>query len=213
MGQVSFHGIPLRTAPGRVMTPRRATEQLVAVALERLSGHPARVVDVGTGSGAIAIALAAAAPEAEVWATDTSPCAVALARANVRRQRLCGRVHVRNGDLLEDVPDEIDLVVANLPYLPATDAALYPDLADEPAAAVFASGDGLEPYRRLLAACEERLRATERSRSNCTAACSRRHATSCLPFAPGSSTTRPRHLRRKSPLEAGSPSRIVAGVS
>lgn len=157
MGHVRFHGVPLRTAPGRVMTPRRTTEQLVAAALERLPGYPARVVDVGTGSGAIAIAIATAAPEVEVWATDTSPGAVALARANVRRHRLCGRVHVRNGDLLEPVPDEIDLVVANLPYLPAADAARYPDLADEPAAAVFASGDGLEPYRRLLAACEERL--------------------------------------------------------
>lgn len=157
MGHVSFHGLPLRTAPGRVMTPRRTTEQLVAAALERLQGHPARVVDVGTGSGAIAIALAAAAPRAEVWATDTSGCAVELARANVRRQRLCGRVHVRNGDLLDPVPDEIDLVVANLPYLPAADANRYPDLADEPAKAVFASGDGLQPYRRLLEACEERL--------------------------------------------------------
>lgn len=157
MGHVTFHGVPLRTAPGSVMTPRRTTEQLVAAALERLPGHPARVVDVGTGSGAIAIALAAAAPEAEVWATDTSPGAVALARANVRRHRLSGRVHVRNGDLLEPVPDGIDLVVANLPYLPAADAACYPDLADEPATAIFAPGDGLEPYRRLLVACEERL--------------------------------------------------------
>lgn len=157
MGHVRFHGVPLRTSPGRVMTPRRTAEQLVAAALERLPSYPACVVDVGTGSGAIAIALAAAAPEVEVWATDTSPGAVALARYNVRRQRLCGRVHVRNGDLLEPVPDGIDLVVANLPYLPATDAGRYPDLADEPAAAVFASGDGLEPYRRLLVACEERL--------------------------------------------------------
>ena len=55
------------------------------------------------------------------------------------------------------MPDGIDLVVANLPYLPAADAARYPDLADEPATAVFAAGDGLEPYRRLLVACEERL--------------------------------------------------------
>ena len=156
-GQVEFHGVPLRTAPGRVMTPRRTTEHLVAAALERLPDHPARVVDVGTGSGAIAIAIAHAAPGAEVWATDTSRGAVALARLNVRRHGLQGRVHVCHGDLLEPVPDGIDLVVANLPYLPAADADRYPDLAGEPVSAVFASGDGLEPYRRLLAACEERL--------------------------------------------------------
>lgn len=91
MGRVSFNGLSLRTAPGRVMTPRPATEQLVAAALERLGERPARVVDVGTGSGALAIAIAAAAPRAEVWATDTSRCAVALARANVRRHGLQDR--------------------------------------------------------------------------------------------------------------------------
>ena len=64
---------------------------------------------------------------------------------------------VYHGDLLDPVPGAIDLIVANLPYLPATDAGRYPDLADEPADAVFAPGDGLEPYRRLLAASAERL--------------------------------------------------------
>jgi release factor glutamine methyltransferase len=55
------------------------------------------------------------------------------------------------------VPGPIDLVVANLPYLPAADAWRYPDLVEEPADAVFAGEDGLEPYRRLVAACAERL--------------------------------------------------------
>ena len=67
------------------------------------------------------------------------------------------RVTVRRGDLLEPVPGPIDLVVANLPYLPAADAALYPDLAGEPVSAVFAPGDGLDPYRRLLSACAVRM--------------------------------------------------------
>ena len=157
MAQTTFFGLPLLTSRGNVMTPRAATEQLVAAALERVGDRPARVVDVGTGSGAIAVAIASAAPAAEVWATDTSRCAVALARANVRRHGLGDRVTVYHGDLLEPVPGEIDLVVANLPYLPAADADRHPDLAGEPAAAVFASGDGLEPYRRLLSACAERL--------------------------------------------------------
>ena len=64
---------------------------------------------------------------------------------------------VSHGDLLVPVPGPIDVVVANLPYLPAADAALYPDLVGEPESAVFAPGDGLEPYRRLLTACEERI--------------------------------------------------------
>jgi release factor glutamine methyltransferase len=139
------------------MQPRPASERLVAAALARLGSDPARVVDVGTGSGAIAIALARAAPAAEVWATDTSHAAVALARANVRRHGLANRVTVRRGDLLEPVPMPIDLVVANLPYLPASAAACRPDLDGEPAEAVFAAGDGLDHYRRLLAASSERV--------------------------------------------------------
>jgi HemK-like putative methylase len=157
MGKVGFNGLSLATRPGRVMTPRPASEQLVAAALERVGAAPARVVDVGTGVGAIAVAIAAASPNAHVLATDTSRCAVALARANVRRHGLGDRVTVYHGDLLDPVPGPIDVVVANLPYLPVADAGRYPDLAAEPAAAVFASGDGLEPYRRLLASCVERL--------------------------------------------------------
>jgi HemK-like putative methylase len=157
VANVTFNSLSLLSRPGRVMTPRRATEQLVRAALDRIGSDPARVVDVGTGVGAIAVAIAAAAPNAHVFATDTSRCAIALARANVRRHGLGDRVTVRHGDFLEPVPGEIDLVVANLPYLPAADVERYPDLAFEPAAAVFAAGDGLEPYRRLLASCAERL--------------------------------------------------------
>ena len=139
------------------MTPRVASEQLVVRALELVRDRPARVADVGTGSGAVAIAIAAAAPRVEVWATDTSRCAVALARFNVRRHGLDQRVTVRRGDLLEPVPGSFELIVANLPYLPRAAAARHPDLEAEPSDAVFADGDGLEPYRRLLAASAARL--------------------------------------------------------
>jgi release factor glutamine methyltransferase len=157
MAQTVFCGLPLRTQPGLVMTPRVASEQLVAAALDFLGDRPARVVDVGTGSGALAVAIASAAPCADVWATDVSPAAVAVARENVLRHGLAARVTVCQGDLLDPVPGEIDLVVANLPYLPAAAANSFPDLAAEPHSAVFAAGDGLGPYRRLLAACAGRL--------------------------------------------------------
>src|SRR4051812_20807037 len=139
------------------MRPRPASEQLVATALAFLHGGPGKVVDVGTGSGAGGLAIANGAPEADVWATDTSPEAVAAARENVAAHGLEGRVEVRLGDLLDPVPGKIDLVVANLPYLPASDAGMFPDLAGEPAGAVFAPGDGLDPYRRLIAAGTHRL--------------------------------------------------------
>ena len=150
MHEVTFSGLRLLTAPGRVMTPRPASEQLVAEARARLVDRRARVADVGTGSGAIAVAIAHACPHVEVWGTDTSRCAVLLARANVQRHRLEERVFVRHCDLLDEVPAPVDLIVANLPYLPASVATEHPDLMTEPFESVFAPGDGLDPYRRLV---------------------------------------------------------------
>jgi release factor glutamine methyltransferase len=154
---VSFNGLRLLSAPGRVMTPRPASEQLVAAAAARVGARPARIADVGTGSGAIAIAIATVCPRAVIWATDASRCAVALARENVRRHQLQGRVVVRRGDLLGPVPGLLDLIVANLPYLAAASAADHSELEREPFAAVFAAGDGLEPYRRLVDTAPGRL--------------------------------------------------------
>ena len=150
MDELIFNGVSLLSLPGKVMTPRPASEQLVATARPRLAGRRARVADVGTGSGALALAIARECPGVEVWATDTSRYAVLLARANVRRHGLDDRVFVRRCDLLEEVPAPVDLIVANLPYLPASAAAEHPDLWAEPFASVFAPGDGLGPYRRLV---------------------------------------------------------------
>jgi release factor glutamine methyltransferase len=155
--EATFYELPLLTEPGRVMTPRRATERLVAAAAEHLGGRPGRVADVGTGSGAIAVSLARLAPQAEIWASDVSFAAVSLARANARRYGVGGRVHVVRGDLLEPLPGELDLIVANLPYLPAADRSRYLDLAAEPEDALFAPGDGLGLYRRLFRSAEDRL--------------------------------------------------------
>jgi release factor glutamine methyltransferase len=157
VAHTTFSGMALAAQPGRVMTPRPASERLVDAAVSHLAGEAATAVDVGTGSGAIAIALAARAPRVTVWATDTSLEAVALASRNARLHGLDERVLVRQGDLLDPVPGPVDVVVANLPYLPAGDASRRHDLAAEPHAAVFAAGDGLDPYRRLVAICEERL--------------------------------------------------------
>jgi release factor glutamine methyltransferase len=139
------------------MTPRVTTEQLVAAAQAHIGDRVSRVVDVGTGSGAVAIAIANACPQAEVWATDISADAVRLARANVYRHGLGGRVFVHQGDLIAPVAGRFDVIVANLPYVPASAAADYPDLGAEPFDAVFAAGDGLDPTRRLVDAAATRL--------------------------------------------------------
>jgi release factor glutamine methyltransferase len=144
-------------AAGRVMTPRPASERLVNAAVAITGDRPARIADVGTGSGAIAVALAAALPRAEVFATDTSAAAVLLARVNVGRLGLADRVTVLHGNLLDPVPGALDLIVANLPYLPRAEASRHPELAGEPSDAVFAGGDGVDAYRALIAASRDRL--------------------------------------------------------
>jgi HemK-like putative methylase len=157
MKSVTFHGLELVTCAGLVMTPRPASERLVDAVIALVGNQPARVVDVGTGSGAIAIAIAAALPQARVFATDTSDSAVALARVNVRRHGLSSRVEVMQGNLLDPISGSVDLIVSNLPYLPISEAAGRPELANEPPEAVFAPGDGLGPYRSLIAASRRQL--------------------------------------------------------
>jgi release factor glutamine methyltransferase len=152
---VLFHGRPFAVDPGRVMAPRPATEALVDAAAARLGEAPTRVADVGPGSGAIAVTLALLAPAAEIWATDVSERAVEVARANAERHGVAERVHVVHGDLLAPVPGGLDLVVANLPYLP--DLLPDPRYDAEPPEAIYSPGGGLEHYRRLLAAADEHL--------------------------------------------------------
>ena len=154
MELVPFADLYLVAAPGAVMTPRPATEGIVTAAVTHIGGRQARVADVGTGSGAIALAVASACPTADVWATDTSVSAVEVARLNARRLGLAERVRVEHCDLLGPAPGRFDVVAANLPYLPASLASERPELAGEPHDALFAPGDGLEPYRRLVDAAE-----------------------------------------------------------
>ena len=151
--ETAFYDLDLLTLPGRVFTPRPATERLVEAALERIDGVPMRVADVGTGSGAIAVALAVNRPQVEVWATDTNEDAVELASANAERHGVADRVHVVRGNLLDPLSEPVDLVVANLPYLAESQHDSRYD--DEPPDAIYAPGDGLGTYRRLLDACRD----------------------------------------------------------
>src|SRR6185436_15817136 len=98
-------------------------------------------------------ALAVQKPNVEVWATDTNEEAVQLARANAEQLGVSDRVHVLQGNLLEPLSEPVDLVVANLPYLPESEHD--PRYDDEPEDAVYAPGDGLGPYRSLLDACRD----------------------------------------------------------
>jgi release factor glutamine methyltransferase len=149
---VAFRGLELAVAPGRVMTPRPASEALVATAARLVGSRVARVADVGTGSGAVALALKAERPDLEVIATDSSPDALAVARANAERLGL--DVTLLEGDLLAPVEDPLDAVLSNPPYVAEGErGALAPDITrHEPALALYAGADGLSLIRRLAPA-------------------------------------------------------------
>lgn len=138
-----------------VLSPRPETETLVEAALEWIPDRDRawRILDVGTGSGAIALALAVERPAAQVTATDISPKALQVARANADKMLLSDRIRVLEGDLFGACPGEqFDLVVSNPPYVAARDReTLPPELAHEPGVALFGGDDGFEVASRLVA--------------------------------------------------------------
>jgi release factor glutamine methyltransferase len=150
LGRKGFRNLELAVDP-RVLVPRPETELLVELALEL---RPARVLDVGTGSGAIALAVADELPDAEVTATDTSPAALEVARANAERLGLTDRVRFFEGTL-PDEGDGFDLILANLPYVAERDwPSLQPEVTKhEPPEALLAGPDGLDAYRALIPEC------------------------------------------------------------
>ena len=162
LGRKGFRRVELAVDP-RVLVPRPETELLVELALEL---RPTRVLDVGTGSGAIALAVADELPDAEVTATDTSPAALEVARANAQRLGLTERVRFLEGTL-PDTDGSWDLILANLPYVAERDwPSLQPEVTKyEPREALLAGPDGLDAYRALIPECAPRLsRYAERMR-------------------------------------------------
>jgi release factor glutamine methyltransferase len=152
VGRKEFWSLPLRVTAD-VLVPRPDTETLVTAALDLLPDPEAeaRVLDIGTGCGAVALAIAHERPKARVTATDVSAAALAVARTNAAELGLADRVRFLEGPDLEPVAGErFDLVVSNPPYL-AEDLrdGLPPELAYEPAGALFAGPDGLAVLRVL----------------------------------------------------------------
>jgi release factor glutamine methyltransferase len=113
-------------------------------------GPGAVVVDLCCGAGAVGAALAAAVGRAEVHAVDIDPAAVRCARRNVPG-------HVYQGDLYEPLPaslrGQVDILVANVPYVPTEEIGLLPveARAHEPLAALDGGPDGLDVLRRVAA--------------------------------------------------------------
>jgi release factor glutamine methyltransferase len=145
----------------RVLIPRPETEWVVEHALRRVAdGEPVTVLDLGTGSGAIALSIAVERAHARVVATDASPEALAVARANLAGIGRAGtRVELRLGDWWYAVGDErFDLVVSNPPYVAPADE-LPPEVANwEPRAALVPGPTGLEALDVVIAGAPAHIR-------------------------------------------------------
>jgi release factor glutamine methyltransferase len=166
LGLWSFRQLEL-VVDRRVLIPRPETEMVVEVALEelrRLASVRPLAVDLGTGSGAIAISLALEMPRARVWGTDRSEEALAVARANLSGMgaSVATRVRLSAGDWFAALPPnlagQVDLIVANPPYI-AADEVLPAEVADwEPAGALVAGPTGLEAVAEIVARAPAWLR-------------------------------------------------------
>lgn len=163
-GHREFYGLDLLVGP-EVLIPRPETEHVVEEALRVGRALLARqergtLVDVGTGCGAIALAVAKHLPALRVLAVDCSPGALAIAGLNAKRLRLAGRVTFLQGDLLQPVYEPVDIVAANLPYIPSDFIpTLQPEVRNyEPRQALDGGPDGLRVIARLLVQVSSYLR-------------------------------------------------------
>lgn len=162
MGQREFYGLDFLVAPG-VLIPRPDSERLVEEALRLLrplSEASAVIADVGCGSGVLGIALAVALPGARIHAIDISKAALDLTARNVERHALSARVHLHHGSLLEPLPERVNVIVANLPYVPTWQVPLLePEVSRyEPREALDGGDDGLDLVRALLASAPSAMR-------------------------------------------------------
>jgi release factor glutamine methyltransferase len=156
LGQREFFSLTLEVGPG-VLVPRPETELIVETALELIpEDGPALVLDLGTGSGAIALAIKHERSRANVIAVDSSKEALVIARRNAAALGL--DVQFMASDWFSALEDhEIDLIVANPPYVRSDDPALAITLRHEPAVALDGGRDGLDAIRLIVATAIRRL--------------------------------------------------------
>jgi len=150
LGWAEFCGLRIAVDAG-VFVPRRRTEFLVAQTVS-LAPPRAIVVDICCGSGAVGAAVLAARPDIELHASDVDAAAVSCARRNLGSG---GQVYA--GDLFDALPPalrgRVDVVVANVPYVPTDEIELMPPEArvHERRVALDGGDDGLDVQRRVVA--------------------------------------------------------------
>lgn len=148
VGWALFAGLRIAVSPG-VFVPRRRTEALAREAAAMLTPESV-VVDLCCGAGAIAAALAAAGAR-ELYAADLDPAATGCARTNLASYEAV----VITSDLYDALPEtlagRIDVLAANVPYVPTDEIALMPPEArdHEPPTTLDGGADGLDVLRRV----------------------------------------------------------------
>jgi len=156
LGHCEFYGIDF-CIDCHTFIPRPETELLVekAVELAHRIAYPGKritIADVGTGCGAIAINLVLALPRAKIYATDISASALRVAGMNCQRHGVNSQVELLQGNLLEPLPQPVDMIVANLPYIKDCEFKdLSPEIINfEPTIALSGGEDGLDKIQQML---------------------------------------------------------------
>jgi release factor glutamine methyltransferase len=154
-GHREFYGLDFRVNPS-VLIPRPESELLVENTLAIARNHSISIIaDIGTGSGAIAISLAVNLPQSKIYATDISAAALEVALSNCHQHGVSGRVCLLKGNLLEPLPEPVDVIVANLPYV--SQPELNPQF--EPPLALDGGADGTKIIKQLCQQAGGKLKA------------------------------------------------------
>ena len=145
-GHCEFYGLDFYVDPS-VLIPRPESELLVEKAISLAQNHRLlTIAEIGTGSGAIAITLALELPGARIYATDISASALKVALINCQKHGVIDRVYLLHGNMLDPVPEPVDLIIANLPYVRESELT---GMRFEPLLALDGGRDGMKRIRQL----------------------------------------------------------------
>jgi len=151
-GEAWLQGVPFYVDERAIVPRSLIAEVLVNGAIDPwLSEDTHRVLDLCTGNGSLAILAAMAFPDVQVDAADISADALTVARINVEKHSLQGRVTLLTSDGLARVNGPYDLILCNPPYVNAISMAALPqEFKAEPALALAGGTDGMDFIRQLL---------------------------------------------------------------
>jgi release factor glutamine methyltransferase len=157
-GTAAFGPVTVQVGPG-VFIPRPETESLLEWSVAQPLSRRSLIVDLCTGSGALAVALSKHWPDARVIGVDDSEDALAYARRNAAGTPVeLIQADVTQAGLLTELDGQVDLVVANPPYIP-DGAALEPEVAEhDPPHALFGGPDGMAVIDRIVELAARLLR-------------------------------------------------------